>query len=339
MSYNHLHIDHLIAQFLSGNATEHERAELEEWLAVSADNRAVFEELKKAWQTPPVDEYEKRMDNIRDRIWEDAVADEEAGEEGLGIRKIFLFPWRSIAAAFLLVVAGLYFYSNTLEHNKSRVAGKPDVWVEKENPTGKRSVYFLPDSTKVWLNAESTIGFSENFSDTLRYVRLRGEAFFEVVKDASRPFIVEANGITVQALGTAFNVSQNLGEPDITVALLEGKVKIENKEKTHTVILKPGEELVASKGNTVFATQRFNYDAAIGWKDGILVLQQDNFSSFCRKIEKWYDVKIEVKGKAPDDWQIRARYQNESLRNVLKDLSFNKDFAYKIEDKMVYLTF
>ncbi|MCE7070831.1 FecR domain-containing protein [Dyadobacter sp. CY327] len=339
MSYNHLHIDHLIAQMLSGYATEQERKELEEWLSASDDNRAVFEELEKVWQAPQDDAHEKGMDNIRDQIWENAIANEDEREEVTGIQKVFSFPWRSVAAVFLLVVSGLYFYSNTLKNSESRVAGKRDVWVEKENPTGKRSVYYLPDSTKVWLNAESTIGFSESFSDTLRYVRLKGEAFFEVVKDTRRPFIVEANGITVQALGTAFNVSQDIGNPDITVALLEGKVKIENKEKTHMVILKPGEQLVASKGNTAFATQPFDYDVALGWKDGILVLQRDDFSTFCRKIEKWYGVKIEVRGNAPDDWEIRARYQNEGLQNVLKDLSFNKEFDYKIEGKNVYLTF
>lgn len=337
MSSKYSHIDHLIAQYLSGVASQEEKAELDEWILASPLNKQVFEELRKMWNAPPATDYHEGMDAIRDQIWEEAVGEGE--EKGALFRRLYAFPWRAIAAVFIFVMAGMYLYTSSLKTNKLSFVSKPTVWIEKESPLGKRSVYFLPDGTKAWLNAGSTIGFSENFSDTLRYVRLQGEAFFEVVKDTDRPFIVEANGVTVQALGTAFNVSQDMGQPDITVALVEGKVKVENREKTHTVILKPGEELVASKGNTVFATRNFDRDLAVGWKDGILVLRQENFSSFCRKIERWYGVKITVKGHAPDDWQIMARYQDESLQNVLKDLSFNKDFNFKIEGEAVSLSF
>mgnify|MGYP000980182590 CR=1 FL=1 len=337
MSSKYSHIDHLIAQYLSGVASEQEKAELDEWILASPLNKQVFDELKKVWHAPPALDYHDGMDAIRDQIWEVAVGEGE--EKGTLFRKLYRFPWRAAAAVFILVMGGLYFYRGGLETNRLSMAEKPAVWIEKESLAGKRSVYFLPDGTKAWLNAGSTIGFSENFSDTLRYVRLQGEAFFEVVKDHKRPFIVEANGVTVQALGTAFNVAQEMGETETTVALVEGKVKVENKEKTHTVILKPGQELVASESNTVFATRKFDADETVGWKDGILVLKQENFSSFCRKIEKWYGVKIVVKGSAPDDWHIMARYQHESLHNVLKDLSFNKKFQYKIEGETVSLSF
>jgi ferric-dicitrate binding protein FerR (iron transport regulator) len=170
-------------------------------------------------------------------------------------------------------------------------------------------------------------------------VELWGEAFFEVAKDQQKPFIVEAAGIQTEALGTAFNIRAYPEDPIIGVALLEGKVRVQNVDQVQTAVLTPGEELFASKDNTQFIRQPFKYDNTFGWKEGVLIFDGADFISFRSAIEKWYGVKVEVKGKAPDDWDIRARYQRESLKHILRDISFNKNIKFKLNHKNVLLTF
>jgi ferric-dicitrate binding protein FerR (iron transport regulator) len=211
--------------------------------------------------------------------------------------------------------------------------------VEKLNPAGQRSNHRLPDGTEVWLNAESRLTYPEKFDDTLRRVQLTGEAFFEVAKDPQRPFIVEAGGIKTQALGTAFNIHA-YPEEDITkIALLEGKVRVQNANSVQTTLLSPGEELLISNKNSDISTQPFNYESTFGWKEGILIFEGADFISFMSTIEEWYGVDVKVKGTPPTDWHIRARYQNENLEHILRDICFNKSIKFELHDKNVLIIF
>jgi ferric-dicitrate binding protein FerR (iron transport regulator) len=211
--------------------------------------------------------------------------------------------------------------------------------IEIKNPAGQRSAYTLPDGTQVWMNAASSLVYPEKFVDTMRLIHLQGEAFFEVVKDPQRPFFVEAAGTRTQALGTAFNINAYPEDDTVKIALLEGKVRVQSADQIQTAILSPGEELLAPKDNTAFSRQQFNYISTFGWKEGILIFDGADFASFRSAIEKWYGVKVETKGALPLDWNIRARYQYEDLRHVLRDICFNKNIKFELDDKKVLITF
>src|SRR5690606_25341873 len=123
----------------------------------------------------------------------------------------------------------------------------------------------------------------------------------------------------------------------IKVALLEGKVRIQNNIQSQLALLSPGEELYASKNTNKFSKLKFNHENTFGWKDGILIFDGIDFTTFCRTIERWYGVKVEVMGKAPDDWELRARYQREDLTHILRDISFNKNINFEIQDRKVHI--
>jgi ferric-dicitrate binding protein FerR (iron transport regulator) len=336
MSQNHPDIDHLISLYLSGRASQRERQELEQWISASPANRKVFKHLREIWAMPSPDEYRGDMDQVRDRIWAAGTGKQQKVKAQVR-RTTDILYWSKVAAVFLLFITGAWLFSHIVQDNTA--VPETVALVEKVNPAGQRSSHRLPDGTRVWLNAESSLVYPEKFTDTLRLVELRGEAFFEVAKDQQRPFIVEAAETRTEALGTAFNIQAYPEGSIIKVALLEGKVRVQSKGQVQTAVLSPGEELFAPKDNAPFHRQPFKYDHTFGWKEGILIFDGSDFENFRSTIEKWYGVKVEVKGTAPDDWDIRARYRRESLQHVLRDICFNKNIKFELNDKNVLLTF
>lgn len=339
MNYSEPDIDQLISLYLSGRASALQRQELERWLLASAKNRATFHRLEKIWTMSFPSEYDSPMDKVRDKIWANTVEDVSLKE----ITKKNFKPtrsWLKVAAVFILFLIGGWLFS-ILNSTEQPVVTTEVVWLEKINPKGQRSSHLLPDGTKVWLNVASQLSFPEEFSDTLRPVRLVGEAFFEVAKNPEKPFVVETEGLTTLVLGTTFNVNAYPESAEIKVALLEGKVQVQNKSpsEVQTSILEPGEELLAPKDYSTFIKQPFQYENTFGWKEGILIFDGIDFESFRKTIENWYGIDVELKGTAPRNWSVRARYQRAPLQHVLQDISFNKNMNFEIKDKIVVITF
>lgn len=338
MSYRYSKIDRLMSLYLSHRASKSEIQELEEWANTSAANREVFERLKEIWSMSSNDEYHSNMDRVRDKIWADGTGEPQVVKAP--VQAIDVFYWSKVAATFTLLFTCAWLFASLVKENTILLPESESVAVvERVNPIGQRSTHRLPDGTRVWLNSSSSLIYPEKFSDTLRLVRLRGEAFFEVAKDQQKPFIVEAAGIRTQALGTAFNVHAYPEDLISKVSLLEGKVLIQDVSQFQSAVLSPGEELLIPQDNADFIRQQFNYEYTFGWKEGILLFDGADFAKFRSAIEKWYGVEVEVKGKVPVDWNIRARYQQENLKHVLRDICFNKNIKFELHDKKVTLIF
>lgn len=339
MSHSEPDIDKLISLYLSRRASEDQRQDLEQWILASEKNRATFHRLEKIWTMSLPANSDPRMDMVRDKIWESAVEETPLKpNQAPDARRVL--PWLRIAAVFMLFLLGAWLLS-ILTKTEGEVAPKAIAWVEKTNPKGQRSSHLLPDGTKVWLNVASQLVFPEEFSDTLRKVKLTGEAFFEVAKNPEKPFVVETEGLTTLVLGTSFNVHAYPESPEIKVALLEGKVQVQNNtpSELQTSILSPGEELLAPRDNSTFIKNKFQYENTFGWKEGVLIFDGMDFDGFRKSIENWYGVTVELKGRAPSDWSVRARYQRAPLQHVLQDISFNKNMDFEIKDKTVLVTF
>lgn len=330
----HTDIDYIISRYLTGRASESEKEELEQWLSTSSANREMFERLKELWSVSYSNEAPDNLAQVRDRIWIAGTGSQQRLKPPVG-QTINLFHWSKVAAVLFILFGGVWLFNQLAKVNSTELGSI--AWVVKSNPEGQKSRHILSDGTRVWLNAGSSLKYVENFTDTLRLVELTGEAFFEVAKDRQKPFIVKAGGIQTEALGTAFNIRAYDDESKINVALLEGKVRIQNNIRSQLALLSPGEELYASKNNTNFSKLKFNYENTFGWKDGILIFDGVDFTTFCRTIERWYGVKVEVMGKAPNDWELRARYQREDLTHILRDISFNKNLNFEIQDKKVHI--
>src|SRR5690606_10278205 len=125
--------------------------------------------------------------------------------------------------------------------------------------------------------------------------------------------------------GTSFNVAAYPEKDMIEVALISGKVSInDHVRRDELMVLNPGMGMRYDRQTQKATRETINADKVLAWKSGVLIFDGDNFDDFKWKIERWYDVKISVQGKVPVDWQIRGRFDNEYLTSILEVISFNK---------------
>jgi ferric-dicitrate binding protein FerR (iron transport regulator) len=176
------------------------------------------------------------------------------------------------------------------------VAGSENVNDARLNiistPNGGEWKIQLPDGSTVWLNAASSIQYSLNIGTAKqRLVKLDGEAYFEVAKNATHPFIVETDKQSVEVLGTHFNINSYKDERVTKTTLLEGSVRVSHNITNESEVLKPGEQsLVSVSGMDV---KEVNVDEAIAWKNGYFMFNNERQESILRKVARWYDVEIE----------------------------------------------
>ncbi len=261
------------------------------------------------------------------------AGNQKRGKEPKSKPWISFYPLRNIAAIFLLGFCGWMGYYHMI------VGMEPEIpMVVEENtvfrsvPAGKRSIITLADSSRVFLNSDSEIEYPETFTQGDRWIRLSGEAFFEVKKNG-KPFSVFANNTEIKVLGTSFNVKEE--NKDLSVALVSGKVQV-NDRKGNQVQLNPM-EMLAIKGDGKFFKTGFDTLEITGWKDRILVFRSATFEDVKQKIEKWYGVELVLKGKVSSDWKYSGIYKEETLENVLRGIFIASGMQFNIDNRKVTL--
>lgn len=325
-------IDQLILLYLKGEATQEEIAALKYWIAASEENELIFKSIQKIWESETSSNAIK-LKARREEIWAAANRKKTSLQRRGSPAKSVLW---AAALAFFLIFSAIAFYYRA---NNEPPLVKTITWLKKENPAGHRTTHLLPDGTRVWLNAMSSLEYPEVFSDSIRRVKITGEAYFEVASNPIQPFIAQVMGIHVEALGTTFNVKNFSDESTRAVSLLEGKVRVSGFDKNQSYILDPGYEILMEKNTVDFHVQTIDFDASFGWKEGILMFNGEDFVTFKRSIERWFGVTMKVTGDPPTDWNIRAKYYNESLNNILRDISFNKNLDFEMVNKDLILKF
>lgn len=333
-------IDIILARYFANEADAETLEQLREWLSEGEENRKRFEILKAIWSERSAEPrpISTPSQETLDKIWNKAI---EKPNRDKGFYSVLFFNYLSQIAATILITViipiALYWIST-----KNQVPDlQPEIaFVIKENPATQRSRFELPDGSMVWLNCKSSLRFPENFSTSSRQVELSGEAFFEVKEDSQRPFVVSSGGISTTALGTSFNVAAYPERSFIEVALITGKVKIEDIDlKSELAVLNPGAGISYNKVNNSLTTKAINADHIQAWKSGILIFDGDNYEDFVWKIKQWYDVDITTIGNVPRGWKIRGRFDNAYLTSILEVISFNKEFDYQLNNKQLTLRF
>ncbi|SKB46949.1 FecR family protein [Dyadobacter psychrophilus] len=163
-------------------------------------------------------------------------------------------------------------------------------------PKGGQYEMLLPDGSKVWLNASSSIRFPSVFPASERKVEITGEAYFEVARDKSRPFSVKFNKSEVQVLGTSFNIMAYPEEGPSKTTLVEGSVFIKNVNQNTK--LKPGQQAAVLPTGKI-KTQYIALDEAIAWKNGMFYFKDAGIEEVMRQLSRWYDVEVSYSGKIP----------------------------------------
>ena len=188
-------------------------------------------------------------------------------------------------------------------------------------PRGRFFRLVLPDGSRVWLNAASSIQYPTAFSGTERRVEVKGEAYFEVAHDAGKPFRVALDGgAEVEVLGTHFNVNDYGDEPAPTVTLLEGSVRVKNK--ANAVVLEPGQQAAVLENN--FRVQhQVNTTQVVAWKDGGFNFDNMGVETVMRQLSRWYDIEVVYQQGIPDKKFYGEIGRELTLEEVLEGLKLS----------------
>lgn len=202
-------------------------------------------------------------------------------------------------------------------------------------PRGGQYTITLPDGSKVWLNAASSLHYPTAFREKNRQVELTGEAYFEIAADREKPFRVKVNGMEIVVLGTHFNVMAYADEKTCRTTLLEGAVKLE--KNAQQLLLRPGQEGRLQADKTAFTLLPANADEAVAWKNGLFHFEQADIQSIARQIARWYDVEVIFEGQMPTRRFMGVMSRNSSLNTVLKILEA-ADVHFKVAGKKLIIT-
>lgn len=312
--------DRILAYF-NGQLTPSEEANLLNWLNENEENRSVFLQIKNTLDPDKMEHqllsgsYAELKSKLLIRQQFNAVPTIQLKKQRFSFLKI----------AAMLVLAAISGFTVAY-----LLGGRPNVqtdtvWFETQVPRGEKSLLLLPDGSKVWMNSESSLSYPGNFMDGNRNVKLKGEAYFEVAKQNGTTFTVETRDYNVRVLGTKFNVMA-YGDFDRTeTTLIEGKVEILKGKQIVDVV--PGE--TSTFKDNQFITKETDAVKSSKWKDDIFDFDQITFKELVIRLERWYDVDIEISNPVLNEITYSGVFKNEeTIEEVLNTFQLTMPIRY-----------
>jgi len=312
-----------IARFLEGVLTVEEEAELLKWITENEGQRAHFlreqENFSPALAWSADDAVGQKWENLRSRIGKTGIS------QG---KKIRMNPWLSAAAVLLMamIITSVLFFIT------GRDSSAELQMVTLRIPHGAKSRFMLPDSSNVWINSGSELSYPSSFRKERR-VSLIGEAYFEVRKDAM-PFSVETSYGKVEVTGTEFDVKAYKGDNMFTTTLVTGAVTVCNP--SGTVVLKPGEQSFVT--NNKLTVKKVDTELYTSWKDGKLIFVREPFPGLMKKLELWYNVKIDFSDPKLSAIWYTGTIEMETITEVMEMVSKAEGVKYSFNSKTRVIT-
>jgi transmembrane sensor len=316
-----------IERLINGQTEDNEKAWIESLFLNGEDNDTLRHSLKKDWSSMVGEESPTDVDlnSILDRVHHLIRKNEEL-DRRKPFRKI-LRIYTKIAAILLipLLIAFVgYKYMGRSQAEEQQV--NSTIYA----PLGARIAFNLPDGTIGMLNSGSKLSYSMPFN-SYRNVKLDGEAWFDVFHDEKHPFEIVSGTSAVTVFGTRFNINAYPEESYVEVVLEEGKVSYTNKAIQKEVPIFPSERLIFKNGNiNKSVSDPAKYKA---WTEGKLVFRGDPMAEVARRIERWYNVKINLADKALDKYSFRGIFLDDSLEDVLRILCMTSPIRYSISPR------
>ncbi|HOP30792.1 MAG TPA: FecR domain-containing protein [Spirochaetota bacterium] len=235
--------------------------------------------------------------------------------------------WRTFIQYAAVIVAVISFTVPATLYLSDRLSGESlnTLYV----PPGQRAHLTLQDGTEVWLNAQSTLKYPSKFSKKQRRVEVAGEAFFDVAENSKRPFVVSANHVNLEVLGTQFNI-YSYGELNFAEAtLVEGSLKVtDNRNENNSVILRPNEQLSFENGE--FSVSPISNAEHLLWREGIYCFDDEKLIDIIDKLELYYDVEIIVEDPEIFNFNYTGKFrQRDGIDEILRLLQIIQPFKIK----------
>ena len=319
-----------ISASLKNEADQEQTMQIKNWLEVSSENQSILSEIMNTWALtrkstkfyqPDLDSNWKRlMNRVQNHPTQKWIENR-------------YFRWSAAAAILALVFLtgiglgdGFLRWSSGVSYTKIIA------------PEGNKTQVVLPDSTYVWLNSGSEIQYSSEYTAQNRKVAMKGECFFDVMKDPDHPFIVKTSNIQVKVFGTRFNVNEDAESNHADVTLVSGKVQILNMDNVAISELNPGQQFVFNNGNSHVQLAE-NMEALTAWLNNMLIFENQPFEEVIHYLEKWYGVKIQMDPSLYYSHNYTFKVKTESLREVMELISVITPIEYHIEGEKVTIKY
>jgi len=218
--------------------------------------------------------------------------------------------------------------------NKKAISPSASGFNTIETPTGGQYQLTMPDGTRVWLNAMSSLKFPVNFGATERKVELNGEGYFEVAHNRKLPFMLNTHGQQIEVMGTHFNVNAYTNEKAVRTTLLEGSVRVREEAQSKQVTLSPGMQSILEGGK--ISVRQVDTELAVAWKNGSFIFDNDNLEGIMRQVSRWYDVDVKYKNEGARARLFSgsiSRFENAS--QVLDILELTGMVHFKVEGRRI----
>lgn len=316
----------LIAKYYEGLATDEEKRELIRWCNASAENKRVFSELKEIWQITG----KLHADFVPDTssAWEKVTNKVSKIENELNSKSRNLTWYFSRVAAVFVIGFVLYFLFD--------LSSSPKLTFDSISSAEFKKEVDLPDGSKVWLNKNTELEYVSKFEGETRLVKLNGEAYFEVISNSEKPFIIESKFSRIQVLGTSFNYRAYSYQNENFVIVNSGKVEFSDADQNQRLILIKGEkgELnVEENSIKKYVNDNQNYMA---WQTGILIFRNETFDEIISDLSDFYSQTFVFNNSKIKSARLTVKFDNEELEDVLNILERTIDVTFhKSSEKII----
>lgn len=366
-------IQQLLIKYITGNAGEDEQQYVRQWIGQSGDNLEYFISLKATWQDAlhhpgeQVVNTSQAFSRLQARLQIPPAENKSENESGKQYHHRRQWPRIIKVAAMIAVIltaggTGIYLLFNNRQQPVQQAAY--EIFV----PKGKMKKLLLPDSSEVWLNAGTRFGYAAGFGQQKREVFLEGEGYFNVRHNEKIPFTVNARGYMVRDIGTVFTITAYPGNKNFEAAVIEGKVEVTGDltltDKTDKVFLAPNHvlKIVQNKpasGNVALAPGRPgainntalpgkvqslvnmvpDMDSYTGWKDHLLVFNEETFYEVAQRLERTFDVKIHINSEQLARFRYTGRFNKvQHIEDALKIIRETTPITYRWEKDVIIIS-
>lgn len=331
-------INEIIIRYLDGSAKLKEKILLLQWLKQSNDNRNDFTATRDLWLSCNVAagnelEVDVALEKLKNRILQEQARMEKELHAKRKTISVIL-RWTQIAAVLLLLLGIGYGIGSWRGRSGQEVIIQNQLITAK----GSKGRFTLPDGSVVWLNSETKLTYPNPFTGKKRLVTLEGEGYFEVAKDAKKPFVVQAGEVDIEVLGTSFNVDSYSSDEFVQTALLNGSVKITGKAIKNPIYLKPNELFKYRKSDQVSSVEEAKVGWYADWIKDRLVFDNDYLSDILISMEGRYNMDIECPKQFAASTRLSFTIRQESIEEVMKAISLITPIKYEIRENKVYIT-
>jgi len=329
-NYTPVPMKEIILRFLGGNASSEEIILLQTWLEESEANRQYLDEVNSTYQASIT---LNRLNHHKvDQAWR--ILSQRIEQEPIvhknRPKSRSLFVYKIAATVCLLVATAALLFKiipgSTHEQHATIV----------RNSKGNNTRILLPDSSTVWLNANSTLEYTNEFGNTTREVTLKGEAFFDVKKD-NKAFIVKTDKIQVHVKGTRFNIEAYKKNATVKTTLEEGKVELHVDGSSKYFTMKPGDQIILNTRLNDVVVKKVNPFDVSAWKEDRLVFDNTPLSEVIAKLENRYKVNIKIDSKKAMRERLSMTIEQEDIEEVLDLIKLSSRLQIKMEGNEIVL--